>query len=375
MSWHFSLKIRHYSPLYLHPKVWVLFWRNLSLFCGKPILAVLLPEFSSGSFLLVLHLRGVPRSRPVRAAQINSFGPPNVVILVDIPKPKMEPGQVLVNVHCAGVAPWDALIRSNTSVTSPKLPLILGSDLSGVIDSVGPGVSSFKPGDEVYGVTNENFIGAYAEYALANPKMLARKPKTLNFAEAASAPVVAVTAYQMLFEYAHLKSGQTTLIHGAAGNVGAYAVQLARNAGIKVIAPASAKDRDYLRSIGTHTIVDYQAHRFEHALAPVDAVIDMVGGDTRERSMQVLKPSGLLVRVVSPNPEALIRRYPGRVIFFLAAVTTARLNTLARLFDTGKIHPQVGTVLPLDHVVHAHEMLAGATHNRGKIVLRCRDFT
>jgi NADPH:quinone reductase-like Zn-dependent oxidoreductase len=311
----------------------------------------------------------------MRAAQINSFGPPKAISVVDIPKPKTEPGQVLVDVHCAGVAPWDALIRSNASVTSPKLPLILGSDLSGVVDSVGPGVSNFKPGDEVYGVTNEDFIGAYAEYAIANAKMLALKPKTLNFAEAASAPVVAVTAYQMLFEYAHLRFGQTALIHGAAGNVGAYAVQLARNAGVKVIATASAKDRDYLRSLGAHIIIDYRTHRFEEGLSLVDAVIDMVGGETRERSMQVLKPDGVLITVVSPSPDDLIRRYPGRVVFFLAAVTTHRLNMLANLFDTGKIHPQVGTVLPLDHVVRAHEMLAGAPHNRGKIVLQCRNFT
>jgi NADPH:quinone reductase-like Zn-dependent oxidoreductase len=278
-------------------------------------------------------------------------------------------------VRCAGVAPWDALIRSNTSVTSPKLPLILGSDLSGVIDSVAPDVSNFKPGDEVYGVTNENFIGACAEYAVANPKMLALKPKTLNFAEAASAPVVAVTAYQMLFEYAHLKHGQTALIHGAAGNVGAYAVQLARNAGIKVVATAASKDHDYLRSIGAHTVVDYDRRCFEDGLSHIDAVIDMVGGETRDRSMQVLKPDGVLVTIVSPNPDHLIRRYPGRVIFFLAAVTTSRLNTLTHLFDTGRIDPQVGTVLPLDQVVHAHEMLAGAPHHRGKIVLQLSNFT
>ncbi len=182
----------------------------------------------------------------MRAAQINSFGPPDVITIVELPKPKPQSGQVVVRVRAAGVAPWDALIRSNTSVTAPKLPIILGSDLSGVIESVGPGVTELKCGDEVYGVTNENFIGAYAEYALASAKMLAPKPTKLNYLEAASVPVVAVTAWQMLFEYAHAAAGQTVLIHGAAGNVGAYAVQLAKNGGIHVIATASAQDAEYV---------------------------------------------------------------------------------------------------------------------------------
>ena len=306
----------------------------------------------------------------MRAAIIHTFGPPNVIEIADVPRPEPAPGHVIVHVKAAGVAPWDALIRSNTSVTAPQLPLILGSDLSGVVDSIGPGVTEFQPGDEVYGVTNERFIGAYAEFALAKAGMIARKPAKLNFMEAASAPVVAVTAWQMLFEYARLKAGQTALIHGAAGNVGAYAVQLARNAGVKVIATASAKDAEYLRSLGADTIIDYRQAKFEVGLAPVDAVIDMVGGEVRKRSMHVLAPTGILVTVVSPNPEDLIGRYGSKVVFFLADVTTNRLNALTTLFDSGKLQPQVGTVLPLDQAREAHEMLAGAPHQRGKIVLQ-----
>jgi NADPH:quinone reductase-like Zn-dependent oxidoreductase len=306
----------------------------------------------------------------MRAAIINTFGPPNVIEIADISRPQAAPGHVVVHVKAAGVAPWDSLIRSNTSVTAPQLPLILGSDLSGVVDSVGSGVTEFKPGDEVYGVTNEQFIGAYAEFALAKAAMIARKPTKLSFLEAASAPVVAVTAWQMLFEYARLKAGQTALIHGAAGNVGAYAVQLAKNAGIKVFATASAKDADYLRTLGADTIIDYRQAKFEDGLPLVDAVIDMVGGAVRERSMRVLPPHGILVTVVSPKPEDLIRRYGDKVVFFLADVTTTRLNTLTTLFDSGKLLTQVGTVLPLEHARLAHEMLAGAPHQRGKIVLQ-----
>jgi NADPH:quinone reductase-like Zn-dependent oxidoreductase len=305
----------------------------------------------------------------MRAALINSFGPPRVIVLAEIPRPEPAEGEVLVKVSAAGVAPWDALIRSNTSVTAPKLPLILGSDLSGTIESLGPGVTEFHRGDEVYGVTNENFIGAYAEYALAKAKMLAQKPAKLNFLAAASVPVVAVTAGQMLFEYAHAKAQQTVLIHGAAGNVGAYAVQLAKNAGVHVIATASTRDADYVRSLGAERVLDYEKGHFEHGLAPVDAVIDMVGGEVRERSMHVLKSDGILVTVVSPKPDDLIRRYGKKVVFFLADVTTARLNALTALFDSGKLLPQVGSVLPLEQAKQAHEMLAGAPHKRGKIVL------
>jgi NADPH:quinone reductase-like Zn-dependent oxidoreductase len=306
----------------------------------------------------------------MRAAQIKSFGPPNVIEIVELPKPVPGAGQVLIQTKAAGVAPWDALIRSNTSVTAPQLPLILGSDLSGVVDSVGSGVESLKPGEEVYGVTNEDFIGAYAEFAVAQAHMLARKPTKLNFLEAASAPVVAVTAYQMLFEYAHLQPGQTALIHGAAGNVGAYAVQLAKNSGIKVVATASAKDFDYLHDLQADQLIDYKEERFEHGLNPVDAVIDMVGGETRDRSLLVLKPEARLITVVPIKPEDLAERHTGRVTFFLAEVTTIRLNVLTELFDSGKLRAQVGSVLSLAEARQAHEMLAGAPHEQGKIVLQ-----
>jgi NADPH:quinone reductase-like Zn-dependent oxidoreductase len=306
----------------------------------------------------------------MRAAQIESFGPPDVIEIVDLPKPRPAEGEVIVQTKAAGVAPWDVYIRSNTSVTTPQLPLILGSDLSGVVDSVGPGVENLKPGDEVYGATNEEFIGAYSEFAVAKAKMLALKPAKLNFLEAASAPVVAVTAYQMLFEYAHLRPGQTALIHGAAGNVGAYAVQLAKNAGIKVVATASAKDFDYLRELKADQLIDYKEEHFERKLNPVDAVIDMVGGETRDRSMLVLKPEALLITALPIEPEDAVNRSPDRVTFFLAEVTTTRLNVLSELFDSGKLRAQVGSVLPLTEAIRAHEMLAGAPHARGKIVLQ-----
>ena len=200
---------------------------------------------------------------------------------------------------------------------------------------------------------------------------MAQKPKTLNlnFIAAASAPIVTVTAWQMLFDYAHVTVGQTVLIHGAAGNVGAYAVQLASQAGLHVVATAASADLEYVRGLGAEKVVDYRRERFEESLSGVDVVLDTVGGDTQERSLRVLNPGGILVSVVSPVPETTQRHYGVRAAYFYVDVTTARLNKITELFDSGKLVTDVGTVLPLEEARVAHEMLAGAPHKRGKIVL------
>jgi NADPH:quinone reductase-like Zn-dependent oxidoreductase len=198
--------------------------------------------------------------------------------------------------------------------------------------------------------------------------MVARKPQGMSDVEAASAPVVAVTAWQMLFDYAKAEAGQTVLVHGAAGNVGAYAVQLASRAGLQVIATASANDVAYVKGLGAKEVLDYRASRFENEVSGMDIVVDSVGGETRERSIEVLKPDGMLVSVVSPFPEN--QTIPGiRSVFFIVEVTTARLNALAEMFNHGELSMQVGSVLTLEEAQIAHEMLAGAAHQRGKIVL------
>src|SRR5215471_6207052 len=247
----------------------------------------------------------------MKAARVLQFGPSSVITNDDLPRPEPASGQLLVRVKAAGVGNWDALIREGKVQLQP-LPLILGSELSGIIEEIGAEVSGFKPGDEVYGATNEQFTGAYAEYAMPSASMMAQKPKTLNFIEAASAPIVTVTAWQMLFEYAHVTAGQTVLIHGAAGNVGAYAVQLASQAGLHVVATASSVNLKYVRGLGAETVVDYKKERFEELVTGGDVVLDTVGGDTQQRSLRVLKPGGILVSVVSPVPEAAQRRYSVR---------------------------------------------------------------
>jgi NADPH:quinone reductase-like Zn-dependent oxidoreductase len=288
-----------------------------------------------------------------------------------VPRPAPKEGEVLVQVACAGVGPWDAWIREHKRVVVVSLPLTLGSDISGIVQEIGPGVSRFAVGDQVYGVTNPQFIGGYAEYAIASENMISRKPESLDFIAAASVPVVGVTAWQMLFDYAQVQSGQSILILGAAGNVGSYAVQLATQAGLKIFATASSEDAEYVRGLGAAVVIDYKAERLEDAAPVVDIVLDIVGGSLRDRSLTRLRPGGVLVSIVSEtNP---MNGLSIRSIFFLVDVTAGRLDKLTELFNSGRLRSNVGTVLDLKDVRLSHEMLDGAPHHRGKIVLRVAD--
>ena len=309
----------------------------------------------------------------MKAVRVHRFGPPEVIALEDVPKPEPSNGEVVVEVKAAGIGPWDALIRSGKSALPQPLPLVLGSDLSGVIDSIGPGVEPFKVGDEVFGVTSERFTGAYAEYALAKAAMIAPKPKNLNHTHAASVPVVAVTAWQMVFDFARLSSGQSVLIQGGAGNVGGYAVQFAKLAGALVIATASAKDVSYVRSLGGVGVIDYRATRFEERVKETDAVIDTVGGDTLDRSYGVLKRGGIVVSSAAQPSNEKAEHHGVRAVFFLVQVTTERLRKIAELIDAEKLRTEVGEVLWLDEARKGHEMLEGAPHRRGKIVIKVAD--
>jgi NADPH:quinone reductase-like Zn-dependent oxidoreductase len=250
------------------------------------------------------------------------------------------------------------------------LPLTLGSDLSGTVAALGSDVSGLTIGDQVFGVTNTQFLGAYAEYAVATAGMLAKKPSSLSYAEAASVPVVAVTAWQGLFDHARLEAGQTVVIHGAAGNVGAYAVQLARRARLRSVATAGAKDIDYVRSLGADKVLDYHTQPFEEKVKDADAVFDLVGGETQMRSFQVLRRGGKLISAVSQPDQHRAKYHAVTAAFFLVEVTTERLRTIAEFIDRGELKTCVGAVLPLTGARDAHMMLEGRQlPPRGKIVL------
>ena len=306
----------------------------------------------------------------MKAVRIHRFGAPEIIVIEDIPKPVANAGDVVVEIEAAGVGPWDALIRRGNSALPQTLPLTLGSDFSGVIDSVGAGVERFKVGDEVFGVTARDFTGACAEYARATPSMIAPKPRTLNYSHAASVPVVSVMAWQMVFEFTQLSAGQSVLIHGGAGNVGGYAVQFAKQAGAMVITTATASDVSYIRSRGGLGVIDYRASRFEEKVKDVDAVIDTVGGQILERSYGVVKRGGVIVSSAAVPSQEKAQQHGVRALFFLVDVTAARLQKIAELIDAGRLKTEVGEVLWLDEARQAHEMLEGAPHRRGKIILK-----
>jgi NADPH:quinone reductase-like Zn-dependent oxidoreductase len=237
--------------------------------------------------------------------------------------------------------------------------LTLGSDLSGVVEAVGPKVTAFEPNGPVFGVTNSRFTGANAEFAVASAGMIVNKPARLTDIDAASVPVVAVTAWQALFEQAHVTRGH------------AYAVQFAHQAGLRVIATVGAGNTAYVRSLGADDVIDFRAEGFEDKATAIDAVIDLVGEEIQRRSFSVLKEGGILVSAVSPPDRSSAERRGVQAMFFLVNVTTLDLVRVAEMIDAGDLITNVGAILPLADIRTAHEMLEGSRpHPRGKIVLR-----
>jgi len=321
------------------------------------------------STISVPSVKALPRS--MMAARIHRFGPPDAIALEQMEVPEPGDDEVLVRVHAAGVGPWDSWIRAGKSVLPQPLPLTLGSDVCGLVESVGAHVSVVRPGDTVFGVTNPRFTGGYAEYAVASARMIARKPMALSDIEAASAPVVAVTAWQMLFKHAAARQGQTVFVHGGAGNVGAFAVQLARLCGLRVIASALDGDAGFVRDLGASCVVDTRSSNLADFQKCADAVIDTVGGASQTQLFALAKPGGTVVSAVSQPSEELAQQHGLRAIFFVVDINTTDLARLADMFDRRQLIASIGCVLPLAKARTAHEMLDGnGPRTRGKIVLK-----
>lgn len=310
----------------------------------------------------------------MKAVRIHSYGGPDVLVYEDAPRPEPGEGEVLIRVQAAGVNPIDSKVREGQmkGMVAHKLPLILGWDVAGVVEAVGPGVTNLQTGSPVYGSLDMTRDGGYAEYALGRASGVALKPATLNPFQAAAVPVVALTAWQALFEVAGLTAGQTVLVHGAGGGVGSFAVQFARWKGARVIATASAHDRDRLQELGADKVVDYKAVRFEDAVQNVDVVLDTIGGDTQERSWGVLKKGGVLVSTVSPPSSETAAAHAVRGELVFVQPNAGQLAEIAGLIDAGKVKLMVETVLPLADAHQAHDS-SQSGHKRGKIVLRVVD--
>src|SRR5918999_2995199 len=297
----------------------------------------------------------------------------------DVESPRPGAGEVLVRVVAAGTNPVDAKLRANGTSAGLEAPIILGADISGVVEEVGPGVIDLAPGDEVY-YTPEVFgprsNGRYAEYHVAKINIVEKKPATISHEEAAAVPLAGGTAYEAIVRRLAVRVGETILIHGGAGGVGSFAVQIDRAAGARILATASSDNQDILKELGADVAIDYTSEDvFEVALDDtagegVDAVLDTVGGDLIARSIQATRVFGRLASIISLQGD-LTPGYRLNQTFYGVFLLRERkrLDEMTRLIEREQLRPLVDEVLPLNQVARAHERLESG-HGRGKIVLR-----
>src|SRR6202040_2706959 len=310
-------------------------------------------------------------SQTMKAIRIHNYGGPEVLKYEDAPRPQQQAGEFLIRAHAPGWNPTDWKVREGhmKDFWPHKFPLILGWDLSGVVEELGRGVSRFKIGDEVYGVPAPTRNGAYADYIVVRESELALKPNSLHHIRAAAVPLAALTAWQALFDTAQLQPGQRVLIHAGSGGVGHFAVQFAKWKGADVFATASTKNQDFLRKLGVDEPIDYTQQRFESVARNIDIVLDTIGGETQERSWSVLKKGGNLVSLVQPPSEEKAKELGVRAAFMAGHPSGAQLAEIAKLINSGGLRPVIDRIPPLSEVRRAHE-LSQSRHTRGKIVLR-----
>jgi NADPH:quinone reductase-like Zn-dependent oxidoreductase len=311
----------------------------------------------------------------MKAMSVEKFGGPDVLTLVEMPEPEPGPTEVLVRVHAAGVNPVDVKTRSGGGMAYVlgDPPFGLGWDVSGTVEEIGFGVSTLRPGDEVFGMPwFPRAAGGYGQFVTGPSRHFAPKPPGLSYEEAAALPLAGLTAWQILAETAHVEPGQHVLVHAAAGGVGHLAVQIAKALGARVTATARAEKHDFLRRLGADETVDYTAGPVEDAVGDVDVVVDLVGGVAHElRSLQVLRRGGLLVPVpggLDPRVAEEARARGMRVTEFLVEPDRSGLRELARLVADGRLAVELADVLPLADAAEAHRRL-GTGRTRGKLVL------
>jgi NADPH:quinone reductase-like Zn-dependent oxidoreductase len=303
----------------------------------------------------------------VKAIRIHSYGNSGELKLEEVPSPLIRGNEALVRVRAAGVNPFDWKVREGyfKDRMPATFPLTLGVDFAGDIAQVGKDVRDFKVGDTVFGFAS----GTYSEFATVPEKDLVRMPRRVDYETAASLPTPGVTGYQLVLDVVRATKGLRVLIHGAAGSVGSIAVQFARLQGARVFATASARDAEYLRGLGVEQVIDYRTERFDEKLKDLDAVIDLIGGETLARSYAVVKPGGIVVSAAGAPDPAESERRQIRAQSFVAQRDASHLAHLATLVDQGVIKPRVGRVLPLAEARQAHD-LSQKGASGGKIVLQ-----
>ncbi|MFF8410832.1 NADP-dependent oxidoreductase [Streptomyces omiyaensis] len=307
----------------------------------------------------------------MRAISQDVLGTPEVLKEVVLPRPVPGPSQILVAVRAAGVNPTDWKHRAE-SLFLNRTPLVLGWDVSGVVEAVGFGVTLFKPGDEVFGMLPyPHGVGSHAEYVTGPARAFALKPAGIDHVQAGALPLAALTAYQALVDTAGVRAGQRVLVHAAAGGVGHLAVQIAKARGAYVIGTASAPKHDFVRALGADEVIDYRTTDFRDAVRDVDVVLDPLSGDTRTRSLEVLRPGGVLVSILpgGDTDEAAKAAARGvRVETLLVEADHAGMDAVAGLVAAGALRAHVEAVFPLEEAAEAHA-LGETNRTTGKIVL------
>jgi NADPH:quinone reductase-like Zn-dependent oxidoreductase len=303
----------------------------------------------------------------MKAVVINEYGSNDVVNYTDVPRPEPQADEILIKVRAAGVNPVDWKIRDGLGERlGLKLPIMLGSEITGTVEKIGDDASGFQAGDAVYGIIK---AGGFAEYAIAKTGDVAIKPQSVNFEQAAAIPLGALTAWQAIFDLAQLSDGQKILIAGASGAVGSLAVQLAKAKGAYVIGTASGKNEEFVRSIGANEFIDYTKQEFETLVRDVDVVFDTVGGDTFEKAFQTLKKGGFLVTAVAFPIEEKAQEFGVKTARVFCKPNREELAAITDLVNEGKLKARVSTVLPLAEVKQALELSESGRAN-GKIVLQ-----
>jgi len=297
------------------------------------------------------------KTTKMKAIILAEYG--GVLTLEDVSKPTIKDDEVLVKVKNTAVNHLDTVEASGAAKEffPIELPWIPGHEFSGVVEEVGKKVTSLKAGDAVFGNSPK---GSYAEYIAVNKDLVVKKPENLSFAEAAAVPVAAQTAWQAIFTHGQLSKGQRILIHGGAGGVGAYAVQLAYNKGAEVIVTASASDKDFLHSIGAKQIIDYKTEKFEDKIVgKVDVVFDLIGGENQQRSYTVLKQGGHLISANQPVSQSDASKYKVTAVLMSMVPSQEKLSGIAKLLKEGKLKVDVAKLYPLANVSQAWEDISG----------------
>jgi NADPH:quinone reductase-like Zn-dependent oxidoreductase len=305
----------------------------------------------------------------MKAMQVNKVDQGSRLVLVELQKPEPSLGEILVHVHAAGVTTtelsWYPTTHTKSGTERPRA--VPGHEFSGVITAIGKGVQDFEVGDEAYGMNDWYADGATAEFCITVPQNIARKPATLSHEAAASVPIGALTSWQGLIDRAKLEQGERVLIHGGAGAVGIYAVQLAHMRGARVITTVSTQDIEFVKRLGADEVIDYKASRFEKEVQDVDVVFDAVGGDTLDRSWGVLKPGGRMITIAADGEGTTDQRV--KDAYFIVEPNQKQLVEIAKQLDAGYLRAFVKTTIPLNEASAAYSGAVRDKRGHGKIVI------